>query len=75
MKRTNNLHGQILKEPLRSMVKSLAFLQKHELQQLKGITGIKTKNYAQVKLSILIRECKGWLISRDHWQLRKEEVK
>lgn len=57
------------------MVKSLAFLQKHELQQLKGITGIKTKNYAQVKLSILIWGCKGWLISRDHWQLRKEEVK
>lgn len=75
MKRTNNLHGQILKEPSRSMVKSWAFLQKHKLQQLKGITGIKTKNYAQVKLSILVWEHKGWLIRVDHWQLRKKEVK
>lgn len=44
MKRANNLYGQILKEPLRSIGKSLGFVQKHELQQLKGITGIKTKN-------------------------------
>ncbi|EPQ14177.1 Kynureninase [Myotis brandtii] len=57
------------------MGKSLAFVQNHELQQRKGITGINMKNYAQVKLSILIWEHKGWLIREDHWRLRKEEVK